>query len=151
MKASHRIAYAVLQRWWALTRSCTVGVRVVLHRDGEVLLVRHTYRRDWYLPGGGVDRGETLEQAARREVVEEVGARPSELVLHGAFTSFAEGRTDHVVVFHGRVDGEVGRMDREIEEARWFSLHDLPDGTSPATARRIGEFVEGGGPWHGVW
>ena len=48
--------------WWSrLTRAKTLGVRVLVQAEaGRVLLVRHTYLDGWYLPGGGVDGGETL-------------------------------------------------------------------------------------------
>ncbi|MES2906548.1 MAG: NUDIX domain-containing protein, partial [Pseudomonadota bacterium] len=56
-----------------LARGFTLGVRAVVLKGDDVLLVRHTYMDGWYLPGGGVDRGEALEKAAVRECFEEVG------------------------------------------------------------------------------
>ncbi|WP_322796527.1 NUDIX domain-containing protein, partial [Tepidiforma sp.] len=64
---------------WRLFHPVTIGARVVLAREGKVLLIRHTYRSGWFLPGGGVDKGETLEAAARWEALEEAGARLEEV------------------------------------------------------------------------
>src|SRR5919107_4177133 len=58
----------------ALSPSFTVGAVCVIERaDGAVLLVRHSYRRRWGLPGGLLERGEEADAGARREAVEEVG------------------------------------------------------------------------------
>ncbi len=61
-------------------RPMTLGVRgLVIDRAGRVLLVRHTYVEGYYLPGGGVEGGETLERALTRELVEEAN-----VVMEGA-------------------------------------------------------------------
>src|SRR5918998_618172 len=58
----------------ALSPTFTVGAVCVIERpDGAVLLVRHSYRRRWGLPGGLLERGEEVDAGARREAVEEVG------------------------------------------------------------------------------
>jgi 8-oxo-dGTP diphosphatase len=55
-----------------------LGVSVGIWRGGEVLLVRRggeTYGGLWSFPGGHVEWGESIEAAARREVLEETGLR----------------------------------------------------------------------------
>jgi ADP-ribose pyrophosphatase YjhB (NUDIX family) len=57
-----------------LSPTFTVGAVCVIEREsGAVLLVRHSYRRRWGLPGGLLERGEEVDAGARREAVEEVG------------------------------------------------------------------------------
>ncbi len=64
------VLYRIRRAFLRLTRPLTLGVRCIVARDdGHVLLVRHTYLPGWYLPGGGVERGESLEAAIAREPV----------------------------------------------------------------------------------
>jgi ADP-ribose pyrophosphatase YjhB (NUDIX family) len=65
-----RLFYTVARLRWRVTRPITVGVRLILEKEHAMLLVKHTYQSQWYLPGGGVGRDETLEAAARREAAE---------------------------------------------------------------------------------
>ncbi len=66
-------------RWrllWGISDKFLIGVTgVVLNARDEVLLAHHVYRSgiEWGLPGGGVQRGESLERATRREILEETG------------------------------------------------------------------------------
>lgn len=84
------------------------GVSGLVVRDGEVLLVRRgkePYKGCWSLPGGGVEPGEHLRDAVRREVLEETGLE----VGVGRVAGYREGFVgdDHYVViaFHVEVTG----------------------------------------------
>lgn len=137
---------------WRLFHPITLGARVILLRDSEVLLIRHTYRDGWYFPGGGVDKGETLEAAARREALEEAQANIGELTLLGVFTNFRQSKSDHVAIFYTR-DFELGAFaaNDEIVAREWFPLDALPPDVSPATARRVSDLIAGGPPHAGEW
>lgn len=134
--------------YWRTVKPQTVGVRgLVVSEDGAVLLVRHSYDRhfsnfSWYLPGGRVRRGESLVEAIRRELAEEVGVHvrsPEELL--GVYTNLVEGKRDHVVAFVVRDWDRTPTASPEIAEAGFFPSRDLPEGTSPATRRRIAELL----------
>ena len=63
-----------LRIYWRIAKPVTFGVRAVVQaQDGRVLLVKHTYDKYWYLPGGAVKRGEAAEAALTRELREELG------------------------------------------------------------------------------
>jgi ADP-ribose pyrophosphatase YjhB (NUDIX family) len=130
-----------------------MGVRgLVVDEAGRIALVRHTYRPGWYLPGGGVKRGESVEQALRRELREEAGLVDVDLEgLLGIYHNRAEYKDDHVVVLVGRSSAPVIASDAlEIAEAGWFAPDALPDDITAATARRIMEYRaqrQGFGDW----
>ncbi|MEP9376326.1 NUDIX domain-containing protein [Aquabacter sp. CN5-332] len=126
-----------------VTHGLTLGVRtIVLDGDERVLLVRHGYAPGWHLPGGGVDVGETTEDAARRELLEETNVSATgPLLLLGLYFNARFGKRDHVACYRvtGFVCGEVPKPNFEIAEMGFFALRALPDGVSPGTARRLAE------------
>jgi ADP-ribose pyrophosphatase YjhB (NUDIX family) len=135
--------YCARRAWWSIARPITLGVRAFLVREGRILLVRHTYQDAWYLPGGGVQGGEALEAALRRELAEEVGAELGALELFGVYSNFYEGKSDHVVVYLCTEFRVAGGTDREIERFAFFEPRQLPAGTSPGTRRRVREYLQG--------
>ncbi len=138
---------------WRVFNPVTVGVRLVLVRKGKVLLVQQAYDDGWWcLPGGGVQAGETLEQAVRREMKEELVMELGLLCLEGVFTNFYEGKSDHVVVFSGTEFSLPGQTNFEIAAWEFFALEDLPEKTFSGHRRRIGEFFAGDArPRSGMW
>lgn len=142
----YRAAKLVLHPWYRLTRGLTLGTRTVVIGDGpSVLLVRHTYAPGWLLPGGGVERGETVFDSAKRELREEAGViADEELQLHGLFLNNANFKGDHVAVLVlRRFRHEPFQPTMEIAEARFFPAHALPEGTTGGTRRRVAEVVGG--------
>lgn len=145
-----RIAYILLRAIWYITRPITVGVRVMMIQDGQVVLVHHTYQNAWFLPGGAVKRGETLEQAACREAWEETGASINKIIFIGTYTSFVEGKTDHISLFLSEnfVLPEIGAQkahryseDYEISQVKAFPLDHLPGTLAAGHGRRIDEYT----------
>lgn len=146
MTLFHRFVKAIkplLFRVWLITRGATLGVRaIVFDSDERVFLVRHTYLPGWYLPGGGVEAGQTVPEALRRELWEEGNIRLTGApTLLGVYRNARDYRRDHVVLYLVRTfeqDGPRG-ADHEIAETGFFPLDALPDDTTPATLRRLSE------------
>jgi 8-oxo-dGTP pyrophosphatase MutT (NUDIX family) len=152
VKPLARFLHTLQRLKWRILRPVTIGVRVLMEKDGRVVLVWHTYEELWYLPGGGVKRDETLEEAARREAREELGAELGQLRLLGAYTNFGEYKSDHTLIFVCHDFTLAGATDREIERFGFFDLEALPEKISPATRRRIEEYRTGNlVPYVGMW
>lgn len=147
---SQRLLTRLLHAYFRFARGMTFGVRaVVLNEQGEVFLIRHTYVPGWHFPGGGVEVGETAELSLERELVEEAGLVATERpILHGLFFNRGVSRRDHVAVYvlrRFRIES-IKQPDREIAEAGFFALDRLPEGTTPATRRRLAEILSGQRP-----
>ncbi len=122
------IGFSLARLWWRLRRPQHQGALVAMHVDGQVLLLRSSYRRAWNFPGGGVHAGEQPDVAARREMVEEIGVDVAALGAAALQPGRVEcgvwdGRQERVHVFELRLDRLPKlRLDgREIVAARLVS------------------------------
>jgi ADP-ribose pyrophosphatase YjhB (NUDIX family) len=132
-----------------------LAVSAAIFREGRVLIVRRARPPAnglYTLPGGGVELGETLEEAVVREVREETGLTIAPIALAGYRQAIARddvGRVErHFVIlpFAARwVSGEIA-LNEELAEAHWLSPAELPGLTATeglsqivAAAERIAE------------
>ena len=120
----------------------TIGVRILLIKEEQVLLVKHTYQPGWCTIGGGVELKETPRSAILRELNEEVGVSlttPPE--LFAVYYSDYEKHDNYVIFYIGRDHQQTEVTSPEIAEYRWFPMGQLPEDTTPATKRRIEEYL----------
>ncbi len=116
-----------------------VAVAVVVGDDHSVLLGKRCIDPGaglWSFPAGYVNRGEVLEDAAIREVVEELGVT---VRLDGLVGVYSEpGEPVILVVYAGQVvSGEPTPDGREVSEVRHFALEGLPEGLAFPHDQRV--------------
>ena len=102
-----------------------IAALVFIQHEHAILLVKQAYgRRYWSLPGGVVEYGESVDQAAIREVKEETGLDVRLRRVVGIYTKPEERSL--AITFEGEVVGGELAPQNEISECRYFSFDDLP-------------------------
>tara|TARA_Y100000310_G_C20527666_1_gene736870 strand:- start:41 stop:487 length:447 start_codon:yes stop_codon:yes gene_type:complete len=117
-----------------------VGIGIMLLRDNKILLgKRHEDPKKadsalhgagtWTMPGGKVDFGETIENAAKRELLEETGIKANSIDLISVSDEILE---DVHFVTNGFIcndfEGEAKVLEpNEITEWKWFNIHEVPE------------------------
>ena len=126
---------------------------VVTNQDGDVLVIQRSDNGNWAVPGGAIDLGESLVQAAIRETLEETGITcevtgivgiytdPGHVVL---YTSNGEARQEFSIVLTAlAVDGEPTPSD-ESSQVRWVTREELADYPMDRSMRlRVDHFLAG--------
>jgi 8-oxo-dGTP pyrophosphatase MutT (NUDIX family) len=112
--------------------------------DEQVLLCQLTYKKDWDLPGGVVEVGESPMLAVGREVTEELGLNitPGPLVLTDWLPAWGGWDDAVCLVFDGGVHDEtltdgIVRQQREIRSAKFCTVEEIHELCADFTARRI--------------
>jgi 8-oxo-dGTP pyrophosphatase MutT (NUDIX family) len=147
-----------------LPRKRAISQVLVRDHDGRVLVCRLTYKRDWDLPGGVVEVGESPRLAAGREIEEELALtiEAGDLLLTDWLPPWSGWDDAVCLVFDGgehdaSLTEAIVKQTREIRHAEFATLEEVRERCADFTARRIetalanarGEartaYVEGGG------
>lgn len=125
---------------------------VVASESGEILLIRRTDNENWALPGGRIEVGESLSQAAVRETREETGIECEVTGLSGIYTdpghvilytSNGEVRQEFSVVVTARATGGQLTVSEESSEVHWVPLDRLAAYPMDSSMRlRVDHYVE---------
>ncbi|MGD0558223.1 MAG: NUDIX domain-containing protein [Streptosporangiaceae bacterium] len=132
---------------------------VVVNEAGEILLIRRSDNGNWAVPGGAIDLGESMVDAAVRETREESGIEteitgivgiytdPKHLIL---YTSNGEVRQEFSIVLTARPLGGELTLSSESTEVRWVPRADLTGYQMDRSMRlRIGHYFEDRAPYLG--
>lgn len=127
-----------------LPRKRAIGQVLIRDPQGRVLLCQMTYKRDWDLPGGVVEVGESPQLAAVREAEEELGleVEPGPLLLTDWLPPWGGWDDAICLVFDGgvlpvEVLERVVLEEREIKSVAWSTPDEVAERAADFTARRI--------------
>lgn len=136
-------------------RETSAGGLVIDGLDGPRMnlcaaLIGRTDRRGrllWSLPKGHIEKGETAEQTAMREVEEETGIRGIVLASLGSIDYWfvTDGRRVHKTVHHYLMKclgGELSDEDVEVTEVAWVPLTELKSRLAYADERKLAEIAD---------
>lgn len=112
-----------------------IAVSALIFEGGRILLA---HRRDidwWNLPGGGMEVGETVEEALHREVYEETGLKVEIEQLVGVYSK--PQKQEVVLTFRCHVTDGIPGETAETRECRYVAPENLPDNTLPKHRQRV--------------
>lgn len=105
-----------------------LSAHVVVIKDEEILLIQREDFKVWGLPGGQVEAGESVAQAAVREVYEETGIKVVLIRMVGIYATPNWIGSGHNVVFAARpVGGVLKPQKEEADDAGYFYINALPE------------------------
>jgi RimJ/RimL family protein N-acetyltransferase/8-oxo-dGTP pyrophosphatase MutT (NUDIX family) len=127
-----------------LPRKRAISQLLVRDREGRVLICQLTYKRDWDLPGGVVEVGESPRLAAGREIEEELGLtiEAGDLLLTDWLPPWSGWDDAVCLVFDGGehdagITATIRKQTREIRHAEFATLEQAEERCADFTARRI--------------
>lgn len=129
----------------------TVGCGVIIEDNEKILLQRRVDEDNWCIPGGVMELGETFEEAAKRETLEETGLDVSGLVLFGIYSGekcyVQYPNKDKVfsvqIIFKAnKYSGNLKQEGSESKEHKFFGKLELPINLNPRQKSFIMDWSE---------
>lgn len=120
---------------WIYYNNPRPTVTAIIEKENKVLLIkrsRNPFCGDWDLVGGFVEAGETLDQALKREVKEEVGLKIIDYQYYfnwpDIYKNAADGFVGHNLGIHflAKVEDKKPKAGDDAGKAKWFDWHNLP-------------------------
>ena len=116
---------------------------IVENENGQVLLEKRTDNHQWGYAGGSIELGETVEEAAKRELFEEMGLVADEMELFyinsGEETHYIYPNGDEVynveIIY-------IKRQEEEVEELKFFDVDDIPEDISEPIRPVFREYIK---------
>ncbi|MBQ2756180.1 MAG: NUDIX domain-containing protein [Oscillospiraceae bacterium] len=128
-----------------------VGAGVFIYKGSKVLLQRRKDNLCWSMHAGGLEIGESVEDAAKRELFEETGLTANNMELLGVFSGdgmrYTYPNGDKVCIVQiiyvcDDFSGDETAAPDEIITLKWFDIHHLPTEISPPDKKAFDAFVK---------
>lgn len=127
-----------------------VGAGIFIYQGRQVLLQKRNDNHCWSMHAGGLELGESVEDAARRELFEETGLSANTMELLGVFSgdklryTFPNGDKVSIVQIMYTCNDFTGKpesRDGETVELKWFDIDDIPKNISPPDKVAFNAFI----------
>ncbi|MEO8072238.1 MAG: NUDIX hydrolase [Acidobacteriota bacterium] len=112
---------------------------IITNKNGEILLLDHVFRTasGWGIPGGFINYDEQPEATLKREIYEETGLELHDIRLVRVRTIYS-----HIEILFRAKSGGIPKISREIKQAGWFGIDEMPEKMSLAEKKVITKFIK---------
>jgi ADP-ribose pyrophosphatase len=126
------------------------GASVIIYKDNKILLQQRKDNKCWGYHGGRVEIGEKVEDAAKRELLEETGLTANSLEFFGVFSgpevhhTYPDGNKAYIidiVFLCNDFSGEPLYQEEECLDLQWFEINNIPENISPPIMPALNKFI----------
>ncbi len=126
------------------------GASIIIFKDEKILLQQRKDNKCWGYPGGKIEVGEIVEDAAKREIYEETGLLVNSMNLFGVFSGpelhhiYPDGNeVDIIDIVYTSDDfyGELIAQEEEVDDLKWFHYNNIPIDLSPPIRTPLLKFI----------